>query len=148
MAADQSQQGISIKAVLAATGLSLFAWTIYGFVSILILSKVTGLNDGPSLRAYIEGSFAAKAFVIIASVALNAGIGFFAAVIAKRREVLHGALSAMLYVTMVIYGLAAGFAPEAASRNLLGILLAPLAGALGGWLRLRRRRAAPGESSR
>jgi len=62
--------------------------------------------------------------------------GYVAALIAKHDETLNGALSAWLCVAIGIFGWSLGAASLPVAYHLLGFVLSPAAGALGGYLRL------------
>lgn len=67
--------------------------------------------------------------------------GYIAAWIARRHQLLNGALSASLSVILSIGSLALEFSHGAAAWYVVGIVLSPCFGLLGGYLRLRRVRA-------
>jgi hypothetical protein len=64
--------------------------------------------------------------------------GYIAAWIAKREEVLHGALSSYFCVALGIYGLFAGHGTIPLWMHVFGFTAAPGLGALGGLLRARQ----------
>ena len=64
--------------------------------------------------------------------------GYVAARLARRGEVLNGALSAWLCVTLGLYGMASDMGAIPLWQHLAGFVLSPALGALGGYLRLRR----------
>jgi len=70
--------------------------------------------------------------------------GYVAALIARRAEVLNGALSAYLCLAFSVWGLASGQEQLPLWLHLFLLPLSPFLGALGGYLRLLRlRRKAP-----
>jgi hypothetical protein len=66
--------------------------------------------------------------------------GYIAARIAKRAEVLNGALSAFLCVSFSVYGMIAGTANLPSWQHAIFLPLSPSLGAAGGYLYLRRLR--------
>ena len=64
--------------------------------------------------------------------------GYLAARVAKRGEVLNGALSAYFCVGLGIYGMAVGQAAVPVWQHLVSFVASPALGALGGYLRLRQ----------
>jgi len=70
--------------------------------------------------------------------------GYVAAVIAKREEVLNGALASFLCVALGIYAMASGKSNDPAAVQIALIVISPLLGALGGWLRLKQLRRGGG----
>ena len=69
--------------------------------------------------------------------------GFVAALIARRMELLIGALSSFLSVGLWISVLIAGDHIEPVSAQILQLIASPIMGLLGGYLRLRQTRTAP-----
>lgn len=67
--------------------------------------------------------------------------GYIAAWIAKHDELLNGALSAWLCFAIGVYGVATGAGSESLLLTILGFVLSPALGLLGGYLRLLRVRA-------
>jgi hypothetical protein len=134
-------RSVSFKALANAFVAGFVASLIYGFASVFILSKSFGINDALDLRAAIDSSPWVIAALCACSAAIYVGIGYLAAAIAKRAEMLHGALSTVPFILTGIYGVASGLAPEAATRNLILMAAAPLLGLLGGWLRQHRAQA-------
>jgi hypothetical protein len=64
--------------------------------------------------------------------------GYVAATLAKRGEVMNGALSAWFCVAIGIYSVAWGSGSVSALQQVVTFVLSPLLGALGGYLRLRQ----------
>jgi MFS family permease len=64
--------------------------------------------------------------------------GYVAARIARRDEVVHGALSAFLCIALGVYALASDTGNTHVWQHVAGFVLSPALGALGGYLRQRR----------
>lgn len=76
--------------------------------------------------------------------------GYVAALIAKREQVLNGALASFLCVAFGVYAMASGKSGDPAAIQVSLIVLSPILGAAGGWLRLKQWRRggyAPGRHS-
>lgn len=132
---------ISIKALLIAMAVTALASGIFGFLFIFIISVSHGIKDAAEFHALVSPTvtlIVAVAFNVIVGV----GMGYLAAFLAKRAEMLHGVLSSLFFVATGIYAVASGVAPEYQMRNIVFTILAPLFGLLGGWLRWRQVRAA------
>jgi MFS family permease len=71
--------------------------------------------------------------------------GYVAARIARRDEVLHGALSAFLCLALGVYALASGSGDNHVWQHVAGFVLSPALGAFGGYLRQRRTNSSDGE---
>ena len=65
--------------------------------------------------------------------------GYVAAVIAKREEVLNGALASFLCVAFGIYAMTSGKSNDPAAVQAGLIVISPILGAAGGWLRMKQR---------
>ena len=65
--------------------------------------------------------------------------GYVAAVIARREEVLNGALASFLCVAFGVYAMASGKSNDPAAVQAGLIVLSPFLGAAGGWLRMKQR---------
>jgi len=92
----------------------------------LATAATAAVQHDPSLQV-------AGFFVGIAGSMLG---GYIAALIAKRDETLNGAFSAWLCVVIGIFGWTLGAASVPVVYHLLGFVLSPAAGALGGYFRL------------
>lgn len=72
--------------------------------------------------------------------------GYVAAWLAKRNELLNGALSAILCIAMGVYSISAGHASGALAETAVSFVMSPLLGLLGGYIRFiqrNRRRSQP-----
>lgn len=67
--------------------------------------------------------------------------GYLAAYIARHDELLNGALSAYLCFAIGIYSVVRGFGTESVILTILGFILSPALGLLGGYLRLLQKKA-------
>ena len=64
--------------------------------------------------------------------------GYVSARIARRAEVVHGASSAWLCMSLGVYGIAAGVGSAPMWQHVLAFVLSPTFGAFGGYLRRRQ----------
>ncbi len=71
--------------------------------------------------------------------------GYVAALIARRGEVLNGALASFLCIAFGIYAMASGKSNDPAAVQTALIVISPLLGAAGGWLRLKQLQRRGGE---
>lgn len=122
---------------IVATTLLAIPLVVYAFVE----SGLSGLppaEQTDALARAMEGSsglqIAGWALGVLASM-LG---GYVAARIARREEVLHGAISAFLCVAIGIYSLAFGSGGNHVWQHVAGFVLSPALGAFGGYLRQRR----------
>ena len=65
--------------------------------------------------------------------------GYIAALIARREELLNGALASFLCVAFGVYAMASGRSNDPAAVQAGLIVLSPILGAAGGWLRFKQR---------
>jgi len=70
--------------------------------------------------------------------------GYVAALIAKRGEALNGALASFLCFAFGVYAMASGKSSDPAAVQIALIVISPLLGAAGGWLRLKQQRRGGG----
>ncbi|HKK05135.1 MAG TPA: hypothetical protein VKA50_04735 [Gammaproteobacteria bacterium] len=64
--------------------------------------------------------------------------GYLAAWLARHDQLLNGALSSWLCITFGLYGLASGAVEASTTMQVVGLVVSPLAGAIGGYVRLRQ----------
>tara|TARA_R110000868_G_scaffold91679_5_gene254066 strand:- start:12112 stop:12510 length:399 start_codon:yes stop_codon:yes gene_type:complete len=127
---------ISVKAVAISSFFS-FALMIVMIVvlGMIFASQFESADGGPGDAAAVAAAYEASWFSMWALLAAVAA-GALGAAIAKRDEVLHGALSASLNVGWGIFCFI--FLTPFTLFGLFVLALNPLLGALGGWLWLKR----------
>ena len=133
---------ISAKAVIVG---SLF--DIIGTQLLLVLLIIaicipllgTGQIDAAQIRAALDGSILYKVGGYLIGGLMSVAAGYVAAAIAKRGELVNGALSAVLCVAVGVYALLSGTAGQSPWVHALDIVLAPALGVFGGYLRARGR---------
>jgi MFS family permease len=103
------------------------------------LSSVPPAQAGTRMFAIIGGSVGLQVtgwFLGLLATVLG---GHIAARIARRAEIVHGALSAWFCMGLGVYGLVAGIGAAPAWQHALAFILSPTFAAFGGYLRLRQR---------
>ena len=104
------------------------------------------VDQTKALVAVLHSSFALRASLIVAGSLCSILAGYVAARIAKRSELLNGALSSSLGAGLGILSLATGRSSDPLVQQITAIAASPLFGAFGGFLcarRASRRAAAP-----
>ena len=127
---------ISVKAV-AISSIFSFALMIVMIVvlGMIFASQFEGVDGGPADAAAVAAAYEASWFSMWALLAAVAA-GALGAAIAKRDEVLHGALSSSLNVGWGVFCLI--FLTPFTLFSLLILAINPILGAIGGWLWLKR----------
>lgn len=102
------------------------------------------VDQTKALVAALHSSPAVRTSLIIAGSSCSILAGYVAARIAKRAELLNGALSASIGAALGILSLATGHSTDPITQQIAAIVASPLLGAIGGYLCARRasRRAA------
>ena len=135
---------ISLKAVIVGSLFDIIGTQLLLIVLIMavcapILAGSSGLPDATQIRAVLENSVLFKAGGWLAGALMSIGAGYIAAAIAKRSELLNGALSSVLCVALGLYSVLFSASGHSSWTAALDLVLAPLLGLLGGYLRARRR---------
>jgi hypothetical protein len=81
------------------------------------------------------GLYALQLLIGVACTVLG---GYVAALIARREQVLNGALASFLCVAFGVYAIVSGKSADPTAIQVSLIVLSPILGAAGGWLRLKQ----------
>ena len=111
-------------------------------VPVMIYVLMSAAQSGQALGPPTEVLMASRVFLIWSGI--SGGLcsilaGYISARIAKHDDVLNGALSSMLCVGSGAYTVLSGGAAGHLGLHLVGFVLSPALGALGGYLSFRRR---------
>jgi len=141
-------KSVSLKAVLIAAVFDIVVSMVLG--AILAVGFIALAPGGLAAAPGMAAKLVADPRFILASMFLGGAVsilaGYVAAAIAGRAELLNGALSSFLCVAEGLYGLATGAHGLAATQTIIAIVIAPLLGMAGGYLRrLRGRKVTFGE---
>ena len=137
---------ISIKGVLLGAITELATTNILPILFIIFVEAKYGLGGlrGDQLQRAVNDTIHHSIFLYTVQFSIPAGSsvlgGYIAALIAKRDELLNGALSSCLFVGIGVYTMFA----DKASSSLLGnveLIAAPILGLFGGYLVLIQKRA-------
>jgi hypothetical protein len=101
-----------------------------------------GVPDAGQVRLTLENSVLFKVGGWVIGGLMSIAAGYVAAAIAKRSELLNGALSSILCVALGLYALLFGAAGHSPWMGALDLVLAPLLAMLGGYVRVKQRGAA------
>ena len=137
-------QKVSIKGVLiggvtdiVATNILFFPLMVYAMITKGLLELPPEEMEVALFAVFQDDILLFSVSTIFGSIASVLG-GYTAAAIAKRHQVLNGALSAYLCIGFLFYSLTSGISPLPVWRQVVFLPLSPLLGMLGGYLRLRR----------
>jgi CHASE2 domain-containing sensor protein len=139
---------ISIKGVLIGSIVDIVLSTLLAFpLSLYAISKVDFAHT-PKDQIHAVTSGAIQKNVPLQTVEVLIGMGcsvlagYVAASIAKRNELLNGALSSILCVALGVLSICSGLAASYPLIVQIALLIAsPVSGLLGGYLKLFRKRA-------
>jgi hypothetical protein len=136
---------ISLKGVAIGNIADIVSSNIIGLLLaayILISSAPSGLADGSATQVLMASSFYRVSVIILGALCSVMG-GYVSARIAKRDDVLNGALSSALCVGFGVYALLSGSAAGHLGLHLALLPVSVALGALGGYLSSRRRAQHP-----
>jgi hypothetical protein len=128
---------ISIKAVLIAGLFDVVISLVVGTIVVLMSAALSGGETADDLARFVDSTSARVLSFVIGS-AVSVIAGYMAATIARRGELINGALSSVFCVAAGIYAELAGLSSTPVALSIGGLLLSPLLGALGGYVRLRQ----------
>jgi hypothetical protein len=121
-------------------------WAIFMMIYVMVSYNLlpTAGSSPTELTAKVLNIFQTNPLVFsvnfIAGVMFSIFGGYIGALIAKHDELLNGALSSFLCVASGIYGLFSGTHPlYMVLLEILGLIISPLLGMLGGYLRLKQK---------
>jgi hypothetical protein len=138
---------LSLKGILLGGIADIVATNIAAFPLIIVAAtrvNTAGLPKAEQSKALVtamQASFGLQVSGWILGGLCSVLGGYIAARLAKRGEVVNGALSAYLCVGLGIYSWVSGSAPVPAWQHLVAFVGSPALGALGGYLRLRQTRS-------
>jgi hypothetical protein len=128
---------ISIKGVLIGAVFDIVASAIVGAIALLGLALWSGADSADEIVGLADAGLGAALSVILGG-GVSVAAGYIAARIAGRGELLNGALSSFLCVSIGIYHNLTGTPTGPDTLSIAGLVVSPLLGALGGFLRLRQ----------
>lgn len=140
---------ISIKAIIIGAIIDIIGTNLWALGLIMYLVSIQLVVSGPFLAQQLKGvvNFASHPFIFILSllggIIFSTFAGYIAASIAKRDELIHGALSSFLCVGFGLYGIFQGSSNSSLIIQLLGFFVSPLLGLVGGYLRLKTKKLSP-----
>ncbi len=139
---------ISIKGVLLGALISFGLSVVLAFATIFTLPKLTGAETAEQFQVVMETLRVPVLAIQVAGIIVPIFSGYCAAWIAKRGELINGALSSFFLIGSNLWTLVEQ--PEAAGRMdiLIALVGAPLLGLFGGYLRKRTSRVAQESPSR
>lgn len=111
---------------------------VYAFIEADI-GQLPQAAQAPALADTILNTFPLYLTVLVLGSAASVFGGYLAALLAKHDEVLHGALSAFLCLALGVYSLLKSPVGGSPWTHVLFFVLSPALGAVGGYLRIRRR---------
>jgi hypothetical protein len=135
---------ISPKAVIVGSlfdiiGTQLLLLVLITAICAPMLAGGGGHVDAAQIRVALENSGLFKVGGWLIGALMSILAGYIAAAIAKRGELLNGALSAVLCFAFGLYALLSGAAAHSPWTAPLELVLSPLLGVFGGYLRARGR---------
>jgi hypothetical protein len=134
---------ISLKGVAIGGIVDVVSSSIAGVPLIIFAmgrSNISSLPEGQRVGALVAALHTPGMGVVtwVIGAACSVLGGYVAARIAKRAEVMNGALSAWLCILMGVYGMVSDATATSPLHQLANFLLSPALSALGGYLRLRQ----------
>jgi hypothetical protein len=143
---------ISFKGVLIGAVVDVVASQVLGIaltVAITVSLLAGGMPKAEVPAALVSSLQHGWPFMAMLTVGSGCSIlgGNLAALIARRGELLNGALSAVLCMAIGLYTLTHGKSAGALIRDVVLFVLSPALGTLGGYLRLRTKRTGPSDSA-
>lgn len=133
---------ISIKGIFLGALISFGLSAVLGLGSIFIISKLTGAETSEQLRVVMETSWTPFLAIQVVGIIIPIFTGYCAAWIAKRGELINGALSSVFIVGSTLFALVEPPPPGGRLNGLIAIIAAPLLCLLGGFLRKKTSRIA------
>lgn len=139
-------RALSLTAVLVGGVVDVVATNVVSIPVFAVAAVRAGVTGGaqPEVTRAVLATYQASPGLWLAGLLLGCACsvfaGWLAARIARRGEILNGALASWLCVGLGIYGLARGHLTVPAWQATLEFALSPALGALGGWLRLLQTR--------
>ena len=133
---------ISIKGIIIGALVDFAGSRVVGIVLVAVLAMSGGIDDSQNAASAFEaGKFRTAAVALSCLATVLAG--YVAARVAKRGELINGTLCTFSSVALTIFGF--GYdSDQRLVRDFIELAVIPLAGLLGGYLRLRQVRAALG----
>jgi hypothetical protein len=128
---------ISIKAVLIAALFDVVTSSVLGVVVVSACAAWSGAESADDMARFASSNSTQFLTYAVGSV-VSVIAGYMAAAIARRGELINGALSSFLCVLLGIYVELAGISAAPAALSITSLALSPLLGLLGGYLRLRQ----------
>lgn len=135
---------MSIKGVLTGGIVDVMATNILVLPLIAVVAQRIDAAQFPAdqmgkmIELAIQSHPALFAIQAVIGVACSVLGGYTAAWLAKHDHLLNGALSSWLCIGFGLYGLATGSTATATTVQIVGLMVSPVAGLLGGYLRLRQ----------
>ncbi len=135
---------ISPKAVIVGSLFDIIGTQLLLLVLIIVVCAPTFANSGArpdaaEIHALLESSAFYQFGSRIVGVLISVVAGYIAAAIAKRSELLNGALSSVLCIALGVYTVLSGASGHSLLTVALDVILAPLLGMFGGYLRAARK---------
>jgi len=128
---------ISIKAVLIASLFDVVTSSVLGIVVVSAGAAWFGAESADDVARFASSSSTQFLTYAVGSV-VSIVAGYMAATIARRGELINGALSSFLCVFLGIYVELTGLSSAPAVLGITSLVLSPMLGSLGGYLRLRQ----------
>jgi len=130
-----------VATYIGAIPVGVYAFMVAGLSNVPQAQQAQALTDVMRNRpsVYLAG-------MLVGAVCSVLG-GYIAARIAKHDELLNGALSSFLCVATGLFALARGTPGTAPWVHILLLVISPLLGAIGAWLRLRGKNASTGAAA-
>jgi hypothetical protein len=134
---------VSVKGVLVGAVVDILATNIVMVPLLAVASVKLGVARLPkaeqtaAMMSALQPGSSYYVWALLLGSACSILGGYVAARIAKRSEVLNGALSAILCIAFGLYAFAKGIGGASPSTHVLFLVLSPVLGSLGGFLRAR-----------
>lgn len=133
----RDMSSISLKAVLIAALFDVVASSVLGAILVSAGAAWSGAESADDVvRFASSSSIHVLTYAVGGTVSVIAG--YMAAKIARRGELINGALSSFLCVLLGVYVQLSGPSMTPAALSIASLVLSPLLGSLGGYLRLRQ----------
>jgi hypothetical protein len=128
---------VSLKAVLIAALFDVVTSSVLGAILVSAGAVWSGAESADDVARFVSSSSIYFLTYAVGSV-VSVVAGYMAAKIARRGELVNGALSSFLCVLLGVYVELSGASTAPAALSITSLALSPLLGSLGGYLRLRR----------
>jgi hypothetical protein len=142
-------KSVSIQGVVVGGIVDIVTSVILGIpfaiyaISKVDLAHVPKDKVGSAIAAAMNGNVPMYLGQLLVGMCCSVLGGYIAARLAKHDELLNGALSAFLCVSLGVYTVASGNDSHSLFVQILLLVASPALGLLGGYMRLTQRRAAP-----